>query len=139
MHARSLFLTASVLVAGFSLAAGSIPALAEAEMPREILDIAGSKKTVKFDHARHERKGVECGDCHHQVKDQDVRKACSSEGCHDDRETTEGPRSLHRVMHGRNLEKATCLSCHAEAATKMVDARKKKQMLGCESSKCHPW
>lgn len=136
MRFRSLFLSVPALVLGLLLAAPAAPAAAP-EMPAGKLEIRGSKKSVLFGHEKHARKGVACDSCHHRVKDQEIRKSCSSAGCHDDREGRDGGRSLHRVMHGKDLKRGTCFTCHAEVAERKSDPRKKARMIGCSDSKCH--
>ena len=109
-------------------------------MPDGRLDIQGSEKAVSFGHAKHDKKGIACGTCHHNVKEQTVTKKCSSSGCHDNLSAREGKQSLHRIMHGKDLRHDTCISCHTRVVAQKEEhkrARKQQKLLGCQESKCH--
>lgn len=108
-------------------------------MPDGKVEIKGSEKSVYFGHAKHNKKGISCETCHHNAGNQGFKK-CSSSGCHDNLATRQGKDSLHRVMHGKDLMRDSCISCHAKVvAQKEEHKREKKQrkLLGCQQSKCH--
>ena len=61
----------------------ALPALAaQPPVPDKPLELKGSKKTVMFPHAPHQK--VECVTCHHPVQDKENFQKCATAGCHDD-------------------------------------------------------
>ena len=123
------------------LALSSMPLAADRpEMPDGKLEIKGAEKTVLFGHAKHNKKGIACETCHHKVNGQSVFKQCSTSGCHDNLAARDGKDSLHRIMHGKNLQRDTCISCHAKVVAQKEEhkrEKKQKKLLGCQASKCH--
>ncbi len=125
------------LLALFVLAI-AIPALAAPEAPADGIKMNNGgtkKKTVVFNHSTH--KEIACGSCHHPVDGKEDYRKCSTAGCHDDLKGKKGTKSYYNVMHARKGTKFdSCVSCHVKTAG--ADAAKKKALVGCAKSKCHP-
>ncbi|MGE9986336.1 cytochrome c3 family protein [Desulfovibrio sp. SGI.169] len=127
---KLLCLTAALLLAL------ALPALAaQPPAPDKPLEFKGSKKTVMFPHAAHQK--VECVTCHHQVQGKENFQKCATAGCHDDLTAKKGEKSLFYVVHTKTgLKQQTCLECHTKIVAEKPDL--KKELTGCAKSKCHP-
>ncbi len=79
-----LFLAALCLCAAPDFVQASRPAV-----PDKPLEMAGSKKTVMFDHKTHA--DSDCAVCHHEVNGAESYAKCSSAGCHEDLEGRKSP------------------------------------------------
>ena len=102
----------------------ALPALAaQPPVPDKPLELKGSKKTVMFPHAPHQK--VECVTCHHKVQDKENFQKCATAGCHDDLTAKKGEKSLFY-----------CLLCHTKVVAEKPEL--KKDLTGCAKSKCHP-
>lgn len=131
---RSLFCI--TLVMAFLLC--TVPAMAERPaVPADGIQMnATKKKVVVFNHSTHTT--VACEQCHHPVEGKADYRKCSTAGCHDSMDRKDkSVRSYYKVMHDKKLEKyASCISCHVAEAAKAPE--KKKALLSCKGSKCHP-
>lgn len=114
----------------------ALPALAaQPPVPDKPLEFKGSKKTVMFPHAPHQK--VECVTCHHKVQDKETFQKCATAGCHDDLTAKKGEKSLFYVVHTKTgLKHQTCLECHTKVVAEKPEL--KKDLTGCAKSKCHP-
>ena len=65
-------------------------------------------------------------------------KSCASAGCHDAMGQKEkGINSYYQAVHKmKDVQHQSCVSCHTKAAGD--DKDKKKELVGCAKSKCHP-
>ena len=127
-------------IIGIALSAAAIVCLTAfvamaADAPADGLKMnhMGGKAPVVFNHSKHA--ATDCKECHHKWDGAAAIQSCAAAGCHDvmdKKDKTE--KSLYYVMHERKKAKqSTCLSCHAEKATK----ENKKMMTGCKKSACH--
>lgn len=119
-------------------AALALPAIAsKPEVPADGIKMAKSgKKEVIFNHSTHQ--SAECNACHHPVDGKDDYRPCGTEGCHDITGTKEKSiRSYNQAIHKKKDPKQqSCVSCHEKTAGD--DKEKKKALVGCAKSKCHP-
>ncbi len=121
------------------VAALVLPALA-AERPAAPADgikmQKSGKKVVIFNHSTH--KADDCGVCHHPVEGKEDYRPCGTAGCHDIIGTQEkGIHSYNQAIHKKKENKhESCVSCHEKTAGD--DKEKKKLLVGCAKSKCHP-
>lgn len=129
---RKLILSAIAL---FAMAL-ALPAFAsEPAVPADGLKMAKTKMEVTFNHSTH--KEIKCADCHHPVDGKADFKPCASAGCHDVFDKKDkSEKSYYKVMHGKNLKYATCVSCHSDYVKTKPEM--KKELTGCKGSKCHP-
>ena len=120
------------------LAAFVLPALAaQPEAPADGLKMQKSeKKVVVFNHSTH--KDMKCVDCHHPVDGKEDYRPCATAGCHDVMgQKDKSVKSYYQAMHkAKDPKHASCVSCHTEKAG--ADKEKKKELVGCAKSKCHP-
>lgn len=92
-------------------------------MPDKPLELKGSKKTVMFPHAPHQK--VECVTCHHKVQDKENFQKCATAGCHDDLTAKKGEKSLFYVVHTKTgLKHQTCLECHTKVVAEKPELKK---------------
>ena len=126
-------LTAFALL-GFAL---TLPALAaQPNVPPDGVTMNNTRLVVVFNHSTH--KDLQCATCHHAVNNKEMHGKCADAGCHDSmvRKDTSF-RNYYRVIHAKSRTNySTCLSCHVQRAEKFPD--KKKALIACKQSKCHP-
>jgi len=116
----------------------TVPAMAEKPaVPADGIKMnATTKKVVVFNHSTH--KDVTCEKCHHPVEGKSEYRKCSSAGCHDSMSRKDKTaKGYYNMIHNKKLvEIQSCLSCHVTVVKK--DPSKKKELLSCKGSKCHP-
>ena len=120
-----------LLALGYAVCALAAPVAPEDGLVMDVL-----KKTVTFNHSTH--KDVDCGECHHPVNDTENFGKCSASGCHDNFDPKDkSASSFYQAMHkAKGSKYGTCVSCHTAVAGN--DKDKKKDLVGCAKSKCHP-
>jgi len=98
----------------------------------------GEKATrprVDFRHEVHA--DLDCAKCHHMWDgSSDVIQPCNDAGCHDDYKDKRGPNSYYQAFHSpaRDLEHASCMSCHRE----LLKAGETAGPTSCaKGSSCH--
>lgn len=117
----------------------ALPSLHAVDVPADGIEMdyydGGEKNLMTvFNHSTHT--DAKCEDCHHVEGDQQYA-GCTTEGCHDVMDKKDkSVNSWYMVIHGKQGEKHTCMSCHKEVAG--TDKEKKKALLGCKGSACHP-
>ena len=126
-----------VILGVFLLASGyALFVLAGPAAPEDGIEMNVLKKTVIFNHSTH--KEADCVTCHHLVNDNESYAKCSAAECHDNFDPKDkSMNSFYQAMHKPKGSKfATCISCHTNVAGN--DKDKKKDLVGCAKSKCHP-
>lgn len=126
-----------VLSCAALLLAVALPSLYAVDSPSDPIEMAYlPSKTVMFPHTPH--KDFECQKCHHKWDGKSDIVACASSGCHDSFDKKDrSEKSLYNMIHGKGSDtQMSCLACHKEQAGKDKDKRKK--MLSCMGSACHP-
>jgi hypothetical protein len=124
------------VVAVLSLALAVFGIASQADIPPDDHLMQRTENPVVFPHTPHGR--IDCAVCHHTVLDDgsiDLR-SCAVSGCHDNfdrRDRTS--KSYYNILHGRNLEHPTCISCHIEVAGD--DRERRRELTACRNSVCH--
>ena len=115
----------------------ALPALAtQPDVPPDGIAMKQTKLPVVFNHSTHNNE--KCASCHHEVYGKAAYSTCSDSGCHNsmfrnDKSFT----NYYSVIHSKSPAKyPTCLSCHMETAKKFPN--KRKELIACMESKCHP-
>ncbi len=108
------------------------------DVPADGIEMKNTKNPVVFNHTTH--KEIACGSCHHKVEGKENYGKCASAGCHDSFDRKDkSVKGYYRVMHAKDMQYASCVSCHIETIKdKQDDAELKKALTACKGSKCHP-
>ena len=126
-----------IILALIAVAAFAVTAFAEQpQVPADGLKMEKTKNNVIFNHTSH--KDIKCIECHHPVDGKENFQKCSDAGCHDILDQKDkSVNSYYQAMHkAKDNKHQSCISCHKEKAGD--DKDKKKEMLACKGSKCHP-
>ena len=132
---KKVFALGVALVLGvFVLAAA---AAEKPKVPEDGLKLDRVKKVVVFNHSTHE-KGMTCVDCHHLVDGVEDYRSCATAGCHDKLDQKDkSVNSYYQAFHkAKGAKFQTCVSCHTKEAG--ADKDRKRELVGCTKSKCHP-
>ena len=121
-------------IAVLSLAFAVFGLAAQPPVPADGLVMEHTEKPVVFNHSAHSK--GECVICHHEVEGVESYDSCASAGCHDvfDRKD-KTVHSYYNILHGKDLNHPTCISCHQKVAG--TDRDKRRQLTGCANSACH--
>lgn len=121
-------------IAVLSLALAAIGIAAQPEVPADGIKMERTSMPVVFNHSTHTT--AECAACHHPVNGVEDYRSCSTAGCHDNFDRKDkSVNSYYQVMHGKDLQFSTCVSCHQEVAG--TDKEKRRLLTGCKNSACH--